>query len=75
MLATTLVAANAEILAAGIKAGLTLETMTSVMQKTLRISPASNGASTTNTTRGHADRGCARHNVIMRPVMSFTGPD
>ncbi len=35
MLATTLVAANAEILAAGIKAGLTLETMTSVMQKTM----------------------------------------
>ena len=35
LLATTLVALNAEILAAGIKAGLTLETMTSVMQKTM----------------------------------------
>jgi 3-hydroxyisobutyrate dehydrogenase-like beta-hydroxyacid dehydrogenase len=35
LLATTLLAANAEILAAGIKAGLTLETMTSVMQKTM----------------------------------------
>jgi 4-hydroxybutyrate dehydrogenase/sulfolactaldehyde 3-reductase len=35
LLATTLVAANAEVLAAGIKAGLTLETMTAVMQKTM----------------------------------------
>lgn len=35
LLATTLVALNAEILAAGIKAGLTLETMVSVMQKTM----------------------------------------
>ncbi len=35
LLATTLVALNAEILAAGVKAGLTLETMTSVMQKTM----------------------------------------
>lgn len=35
LLATTLVALNAEILAAGIKAGLTLETMTGVMQKTM----------------------------------------
>jgi 3-hydroxyisobutyrate dehydrogenase-like beta-hydroxyacid dehydrogenase len=35
LLATTLVALNAEILAAGIKAGLTLEIMTSVMQKTM----------------------------------------
>lgn len=35
LLATTLLAANAEILAAGIKSGLTLETMTSVMQKTM----------------------------------------
>jgi 4-hydroxybutyrate dehydrogenase / sulfolactaldehyde 3-reductase len=35
LLATTLVALNAEILAAGIKAGLTLETMISVMQKTM----------------------------------------
>jgi len=35
LLATTLVALDAEILAAGIKAGLTLETMTSVMQKTM----------------------------------------
>ncbi len=35
LLATTLVALNAEILAAGVKAGLALETMTSVMQKTM----------------------------------------
>lgn len=35
LLATTLVAANAEVLAAGMKAGLTLETMTAVMQKTM----------------------------------------
>ena len=35
LLATALVALNAEILAAGVKAGLTLETMTSVMQKTM----------------------------------------
>jgi 3-hydroxyisobutyrate dehydrogenase-like beta-hydroxyacid dehydrogenase len=35
LLATTLVALNAEILAAGIKAGLTLETMFAVMQKTM----------------------------------------
>ena len=35
LLATTLVALNAEILAAGLKSGLTLETMTSVMQKTM----------------------------------------
>jgi 3-hydroxyisobutyrate dehydrogenase-like beta-hydroxyacid dehydrogenase len=35
LLATALVALNAEILAAGIKAGLTLGTMTSVMQKTM----------------------------------------
>jgi 4-hydroxybutyrate dehydrogenase / sulfolactaldehyde 3-reductase len=35
LLATTLVAANAEALAAGMKAGLTLATMTSVMQKTM----------------------------------------
>jgi 3-hydroxyisobutyrate dehydrogenase-like beta-hydroxyacid dehydrogenase len=35
LLATTLVAINAEVLAAGIKAGLTLETMTSVMRKTM----------------------------------------
>jgi 3-hydroxyisobutyrate dehydrogenase-like beta-hydroxyacid dehydrogenase len=35
LLATTLVALNAEILAAGVKAGLTLGTMTSVMQKTM----------------------------------------
>lgn len=35
LLATTLLAANAEILAAGIKSGLTLEIMTSVMQKTM----------------------------------------
>ncbi|MGL4239705.1 MAG: NAD(P)-dependent oxidoreductase, partial [Beijerinckiaceae bacterium] len=35
LLATALVALNAEVLAAGIKAGLTLETMTSVMQKTM----------------------------------------
>ncbi len=35
LLATTLVALNAEILSAGVKAGLTLETMTSVMQKTM----------------------------------------
>ena len=35
LLATTLVAANAEALVAGLKAGLTLEVMTSVMQKTM----------------------------------------
>ena len=35
LLATTLVAANSEILVAGIKAGLTLDVMTSVMQKTM----------------------------------------
>jgi 4-hydroxybutyrate dehydrogenase / sulfolactaldehyde 3-reductase len=35
LLATAIVALNAEILAAGVKAGLTLETMTSVMQKTM----------------------------------------
>jgi 4-hydroxybutyrate dehydrogenase/sulfolactaldehyde 3-reductase len=35
LLATALVAINAEVLAAGIKAGLTLETMVSVMQKTM----------------------------------------
>jgi 3-hydroxyisobutyrate dehydrogenase-like beta-hydroxyacid dehydrogenase len=35
LLATTLVAANAEALVAGLKAGLTLETMTAVMQKTM----------------------------------------
>jgi 3-hydroxyisobutyrate dehydrogenase-like beta-hydroxyacid dehydrogenase len=35
LLATTLVALNAEILVAGVKAGLTLETMTSVMRKTM----------------------------------------
>jgi 3-hydroxyisobutyrate dehydrogenase-like beta-hydroxyacid dehydrogenase len=35
LLATTLVAANAECLVAGMKAGLTLEVMTSVMQKTM----------------------------------------
>jgi 4-hydroxybutyrate dehydrogenase/sulfolactaldehyde 3-reductase len=35
LLATVLVAANAEVLAAGMKAGLTLATMTSVMQKTM----------------------------------------
>jgi len=35
LLATTLVAANAEALVAGMKAGLTLEVMTSVMQKTM----------------------------------------
>jgi 3-hydroxyisobutyrate dehydrogenase-like beta-hydroxyacid dehydrogenase len=35
LLATTLVAVNAEILVAGVKAGLTLDVMTSVMQKTM----------------------------------------
>ncbi len=35
LLATTLVAANAEILVAGMKAGLTLDVMTGVMQKTM----------------------------------------
>jgi 4-hydroxybutyrate dehydrogenase / sulfolactaldehyde 3-reductase len=35
LLATTLVAANAEALVAGLKAGLTLDVMTSVMQKTM----------------------------------------
>ena len=35
LLATTLVALNAEVLTAGLRAGLTLETMTSVMQKTM----------------------------------------
>jgi 4-hydroxybutyrate dehydrogenase / sulfolactaldehyde 3-reductase len=35
LLATALVALNAEALAAGVKAGLTLETMTSVMSKTM----------------------------------------
>lgn len=35
LLATTLVEINSEVLAAGIKAGLTLETMTTVMQKTM----------------------------------------
>jgi 3-hydroxyisobutyrate dehydrogenase-like beta-hydroxyacid dehydrogenase len=35
LLATTLVAANAEALVAGLKAGLTLDTMTAVMQKTM----------------------------------------
>lgn len=35
LLATTLVAANAEVLAAGLKAGLTLETMLGVMAKTM----------------------------------------
>jgi 3-hydroxyisobutyrate dehydrogenase-like beta-hydroxyacid dehydrogenase len=35
LLATALVAINAEVLAAGIRAGLTLETMFSVMQKTM----------------------------------------
>jgi 3-hydroxyisobutyrate dehydrogenase-like beta-hydroxyacid dehydrogenase len=35
LLATVLVAANAEVLAAGMKAGLTLATMTTVMQKTM----------------------------------------
>jgi 3-hydroxyisobutyrate dehydrogenase-like beta-hydroxyacid dehydrogenase len=35
LLATAIVALNAEVLAAGVKAGLTLETMTSVMQKTM----------------------------------------
>lgn len=35
LLATTLVAVNAEILVAGAKAGLTLDVMTSVMQKTM----------------------------------------
>ena len=35
LLATAIVALNAEILAAGVKAGLTLETMTNVMQKTM----------------------------------------
>jgi 3-hydroxyisobutyrate dehydrogenase-like beta-hydroxyacid dehydrogenase len=35
LLATTLAAANAEILAAGVRAGLTLDVMNSVMQKTM----------------------------------------
>src|SRR5262249_20169073 len=35
LLATTLVAANSEVLAAGMKAGLTLQTMLDVMQKTM----------------------------------------
>ncbi len=35
LLATTLVAVNSEILAAGMKAGLTLDVMTGVMQKTM----------------------------------------
>lgn len=35
LLATTLVAINAEVLVAGVKAGLSLEVMTSVMQKTM----------------------------------------
>ena len=35
LLATTLVAINAEILVAGVKAGLTLDVMTAVMQKTM----------------------------------------
>ena len=35
LLATTLVAANAEALVAGVKAGLTLDTMIAVMQKTM----------------------------------------
>lgn len=35
LLATTLVAANSEVLAAGLKAGLTLETMLGVMEKTM----------------------------------------
>ena len=35
LLATTLVAANAEALVSGLKAGLTLDVMTSVMQKTM----------------------------------------
>lgn len=35
LLATTLLEINSEVLAAGIKAGLTLETMTAVMQKTM----------------------------------------
>lgn len=35
LLATTLVAVNAEMLVAGMKAGLTLDVMTSVMQKTM----------------------------------------
>jgi 3-hydroxyisobutyrate dehydrogenase-like beta-hydroxyacid dehydrogenase len=35
LLATTLVAINAEVLVAGVKAGLTLDVMTAVMQKTM----------------------------------------